>query len=206
MSESALLNFQLWSGPAYNQLHRIAKGGIQKPSHRLAELHGDFFRGKREDGSERDDSKEIQSENNRGVPAHCTSNYTQWHEYQEDIDIVAIQGNFSSLRNVGRNRHKLVITLHARCMILRHQKLEDRLQTALLAPGRVCAILPSRHQSRRLGGGSIWCHDSGVYVWRDTGRAWELVAGLCTLDLFSKLGTSYISFQPRGKTLAQPPR
>ena len=118
----------------YNQLNRITKRSIQKPTQGLPKLHRYLFGRKRKDSRQRNNSKEIEDENSRRIPAHSTSNYTQRHEYQEDIDIVAVQCHFSNIESLCRNPHELILTVHSNCMILVRKKLEERRQRTLFPP------------------------------------------------------------------------
>lgn len=169
------MDFQL--DHTYNQLNSISERCVQKTTHCLTELHRYLFSGKREDGGERYDGKEVENENSCGIPAHCASNYTQRYEDQKDIDIVAVQCHFSSLHDLCRNPHELVLTVQSRRMVLVRKELEERRQRALSAIG--VTILSSAHQTRGLRRRAVRCvWHIGVCAFTRSLRALQFFAEL----------------------------
>ena len=73
---------------AYNELDGVAKGGVQEPSHGLSELHGDFFRGKGQDGGKGNDGEEVEGKDGGRIPAHGAGDDGQGHDEEEEVDIV----------------------------------------------------------------------------------------------------------------------
>lgn len=70
-----------WSS-THNQFNRVSKGGVEKSAHGLAQLQGDFFGRKRENGGERDDGEEIDGKDGSRAPAHHTSDNANGHHGQ----------------------------------------------------------------------------------------------------------------------------
>lgn len=72
----------------YNQLNGVAKGGIEQAAEGLAELDGDFLRGKGEDGSKGDNGKKVEGKDGGGAPAQLAGNDANGDHDEEKVDIV----------------------------------------------------------------------------------------------------------------------
>ena len=87
---------------SYNQLDSIAKGGIHQATQGLTHCAGQFLCRKAQQGCEGNNRKEVQDEDGGGVPLQGSRENPQWDKDQQNIDVVADQGQPGQTNNMQR--------------------------------------------------------------------------------------------------------
>lgn len=72
----------------HNQLNGVSKGSIQQPAQRLAQLERDLLGRKGQDGSKRDDGKEVDGEDGGRAPAEAAGDDANGDHDEQEVDIV----------------------------------------------------------------------------------------------------------------------